>query len=178
MISRFWNNAFISIVFTSFMSFRDLKVHNIFVLDNTSTSKRSSWTCVSFDKLWHILASACYFNQSDRFPNHEQILQLETAVHTCKCLQSLTTHVLGGNISFGNKIPLVLPFKGFPPMTKQVTNSFFTILLSFTPLVSGCCYSDYSKNPKWLNIAIQSMTESLQTEYHRMNFCERKLQFG
>ena len=40
-----------------------------------------------------------------------------------KCLQSLQnniTHVLGGNISLPNKIPLVLPFG----MTKQVTNSF------------------------------------------------------
>ena len=36
---------------------------------------------------------------------------------------------LGGNISLPNKIPLVLPFVGFPPMTKQVTNSFFHIKL-------------------------------------------------
>ena len=50
----------------------------------------------------------------------------------CKCLQSLQnniTHALGGNISLPNKIPLVLPFEGFPPMTKQVTNSFFYIKL-------------------------------------------------
>ena len=39
-----------------------------------------------------------------------------------------------GNISLPNKIPLVLLFEGFPPMTKQVTNHF---LLSFTPEVSG-----------------------------------------
>ena len=29
----------------------------------------------------------------------------------------------------------VLPFEGFPPMTKQVTNSFF--ILNFTPYVSA-----------------------------------------
>ena len=65
-------------------------------------------------------------SQSDRFPNHEQILQLETAVLTCKCLQYLQnniTHLLGGNISLPNKIPLVLPFKGIPSMAKQVTNN-------------------------------------------------------
>ena len=39
-------------------------------------------------------------------------------------LQITITHVLGGNISLPNKIPLVLHFKGFPPMTKQVTDSF------------------------------------------------------
>ena len=37
---------------------------------------------------------------------------------------NLQTLVLGGNISLPNKIPLVLPFEGFPPMTKQVTYSF------------------------------------------------------
>ena len=35
----------------------------------------------------------------------------------------------GGNTSLPNKIPLVLPFEGFPPVTKQVTNSFFYIKL-------------------------------------------------
>lgn len=92
-----------------------------------SPSKQSSWTCVPFRNLRHV--SACYFSQSDRF--HEQILQLETAVLTCKRLQSLQnniTHVLGGNISLPNKIPIVLPFEGFPPMTKQVT-IFFCIKL-------------------------------------------------
>ena len=88
-------------------------------------------TCVPFRKLRHI--SASYFNQSDRFPNHEQILQLETAaVLTCKCLQYLQnniTRVLGRNISLPNKFPLVLPFKGFPLMTKLVMNSFFYIKL-------------------------------------------------
>ena len=56
------------------------------------------------------------------------ILQLETAVLTCKRLQSLqnnVTHVLGGNISLPKKIPIVFPFKGFPPMTKQVTIFFY-----------------------------------------------------
>ena len=70
---------------------------------------------------------------SDRFPNHEQISQLETAILTCKRLQSLQnniTHVLGGNISLPNKIPIVLPFEGFPPMTKQVTIFF---VFNFTP---------------------------------------------
>ena len=33
-----------------------------------------------------------------------------------------------------NKIPLVLPFEGFPLMTKQVTNYFF--IAGFTPEVS------------------------------------------
>ena len=35
---------------------------------------------------------------------------------------------LGGNISLPNKIPLALPFEGFPPMIKQVTNSFCSLL--------------------------------------------------
>ena len=39
-------------------------------------------------------------------------------------LSKITTHVLGRNISLPNKIPVVLPFDGFPPMTKQATNSF------------------------------------------------------
>ena len=49
------------------------------------------------------------------------------------------TPVLGRNISLPNKILLVLPFGGFPPMTKQVTNYFF---------ISACVTtnSDYSKN--------------------------------
>ena len=62
------------------------------------------------------------------------MLQLETAVLTCEHLQSLQnniTHVPGGNISLPNKIPIVLPFEGFPPMTKQVTKFFF--VLNFTP---------------------------------------------
>ena len=85
-----------------------------------------------FCNLRHI--SACYFSQSDRFPNHEQILQLENAVLTCKCLQSLQnniTQALGRNITLPSQIPVVLPFEGFPPMTKQVTN-FFSVL-NFTP---------------------------------------------
>ena len=95
-------------------------------MDNTCPSKRLSQTCVPFRKLIHI--TTCYFSQSDRFPNHEQILQLETAVVTRKCFQSLQnniTYVLGRNNSLPNKIPLVLPFKGFPHMTKEVTNYIF-----------------------------------------------------
>ena len=57
-----------------------------------------------------------------------------------------------GNISLRNKIPLVLPFEGFPPMTKQVTNYF---LLSFTPEVSGVLLQWLFKEP-W-------MTESFHT---------------
>ena len=85
-----------------------------------------------FRNLRHI--SACHFSQSDRFPNHKQILELETAVLTCKRLQSLQnniTHELGGNISLPNKIPRVLPFEGFPPMTKQVKNYFYIKLYTF-----------------------------------------------
>ena len=44
------------------------------------------------------------------------------------------SNLQGGNISLPNNFPLVLPFEGFPLMTKQVTNSFF--ILSFTPKVS------------------------------------------
>ena len=57
-------------------------------------------------------------SQSDKFPNHQQILQLETVVLSCKCLQSLQnnnrgpiTLVLGRNISLPNTIPLVLHFE-------------------------------------------------------------------
>ena len=52
--------------------------------------------------------SVCYFTQNDRYPNHEQILQLETAV--LKCLQSLqnnntcTTGVLHNKIPFYSKL--------------------------------------------------------------------------
>ena len=35
------------------------------------------------------------------------------------------THELARSLH--NKIPLVLPFKGVPPMTKQVMNSFFIL---------------------------------------------------
>ena len=78
--------------------------------------------------------SACHFSQGNRFPNHKRILQLETAVLTCKRLQSLQnniTHELGGNISLPNKIPLDLPFEGFPLMTKQVKSSFYIKLYTF-----------------------------------------------
>ena len=47
----------------------------------------------------------------------------------CNYSAHLVLIILGGNISLPNKIPLVLPFEGFPPMTKQVTNSFFHIKL-------------------------------------------------
>ena len=66
---------------------------------------------------------------------------------------SNVTHVLGGNISLRNKIPLVLPFKGFPPMTKQVTNSFFYIKLN-TLSFRGVSTVIYSKNFEWLNHSI------------------------
>ena len=61
----------------------------------------------------------------------------------CKCLQSLQnniTHALGGNISLPNKIPLVLPFEGFPPVAKQVNEEFFFLILSFTPSASGVLF--------------------------------------
>ena len=45
-------------------------------------------------------------------------MQFLNASNLCKIT---ITQVLGKNISLRNKIPLVLPFVGFPPMTKQVT---------------------------------------------------------
>ena len=56
-------------------------------------------------------------------------------------------NVLGGNISLPNHNPRVLPFEGFPPMTKQVKNFFFILTLHLK--YQGCLYySDYSKNPE------------------------------
>ena len=54
-------------------------------------------------------------------------LQTVNASNLCKIL-------LGENISLRNKIPVGLPFVGFPPMTKQVTIFFF--ILSFNSEVA------------------------------------------
>ena len=43
-----------------------------------------------------------------------------------------------GNISLPNKIPLVLPFEGFSPMTKQVTNK---TAVRFKPRIKAHGYS-------------------------------------
>ena len=56
------------------------------------------------------------------------------------------TLALGGNISSPKKIPLVLPFEGFPLISKQVKNSFLYEALNLK--YQGCYYSDYSKNPE------------------------------
>ena len=46
------------------------------------------------------------------------------------------THVLGGNISLPNKLPFVLPFEGYSPMTKQVMN-FFIYIKFYTLSIRG-----------------------------------------
>ena len=75
-----------------------------------------------------ILVKAIDFQIMNRYYSWK--LQFSNASNLCKIT---ITHVLGENISLRNKIPLVLPFVGFPPMTEQV--KFF--ILSFTPEVSG-----------------------------------------
>ena len=75
-----------------------------------------------------ILVKAIDFQIMNRYYSWKLQFLCVNASNLCKIIK---THVLGGNISLPNKIPLVLPFEGFPPMTKQVTNSFF--ILCFTP---------------------------------------------
>ena len=80
-------------------------------------------------------------------------------MHASSLCKITITHVLVGTLP--DKIPLVsLPFKGFPPMTKQVTNSFLYEALHLQ--YQGCYYSDYSKNPERLNhsIRIRAMTHA------------------
>ena len=67
-----------------------------------------------------ILVKAIDFQIMNRYYGLKLQFLHANASNFCK----ITTHVLGGNISLSNKIPLVLPFEGFLPMTKQVTNSF------------------------------------------------------
>ena len=42
---------------------------------------------------------------------------------------------MGGNINLPNKIPLVLSFEGFPPMTKQVINSYTLSIRGVTTVI-------------------------------------------
>ena len=68
-----------------------------------------------------ILVKATDFQIMNRYYSWKLQFLHENASNLCKMTIAL---VLGVKFSLPNKIPLVLPFEGFTPMTKQETNSF------------------------------------------------------
>ena len=100
-----------------------------------------------------ILVKVIDFQIMNRYYNWK--LQFLHAFDLCKITIIL---VLDRNISLPNKILLVSPFWGFPPMTKV---TIFFLILSFTSEVSAVLRQWLFKEP-WMteSIRIRSMTHA------------------